>query len=96
MTNAMPFLPDINFPITDVRDVALAHLRAMITLTASNNRHIIVCRQKCVHFKELAEILQQEFGANYSIPSRVAPNCVMKMLALFYKPVKQVMVFFFN
>lgn len=84
-------LPNFNFPVCDVRDVALAHLKAMILDEAKNNRHLVASRQECLSFKELALTLENEFKSrNYLIPIRTAPDCSVKFLALFDKSFKQV------
>lgn len=84
-------LPNFNFPVSDVRDVALAHLKAMILDEAKNNRHVIVSRHECLSFKELALTLENEFKSrNYLIPTRTAPDCSVKLLALFDNSFKQV------
>lgn len=91
MTNDIPFLPHYNFPVCDVRDVALAHERVMILPEANNNRHIIVSRRDCLSFKELALTLENEFKSrNYKLPTIVAPNLLIRLYSIFHKPIKQV------
>lgn len=38
----MPLLPDLQFGTIDVRDVALAHWRALEKQSAQGHRHILV------------------------------------------------------
>lgn len=35
MERAMPVVPKLNFPVVDVRDVATAHIKAMVTPEAA-------------------------------------------------------------
>lgn len=87
----MPMVPDVKYPMTDVRDVALAHVQALTVEDAKNCRHIIACRKEPVHFRDVALILEAEFKPkNYKIPTKQAPNFLIKTFALFYKPLQQV------
>lgn len=89
-------LPNYNFPVCDVRDLAKAHLKAMTLHAANNNRHIIVSRRECLSVKELALTLENEFKSrNYNVPTRMAPNWTIKLLSLHEKSLKQVNTGFF-
>jgi nucleoside-diphosphate-sugar epimerase len=95
MTRDMPLLPKISMPVCDVRDVALAHIKAMSNPDAKNNRHIIVSVKKTSSFKEWALILEQEFKSkNYRIPTKEAPNVAIKFMGVFDKTVKMVNFYF--
>ena len=68
-------LPDLSFPIVDVRDVAAAHIAAMEKSEAAGNRHILANRT--VHITEYAKILRDEFQPQgYTIPSEELPKSV--------------------
>ena len=58
----VPGVAKMMAPMVDVRDAALAHVRAIESPTAGNKRIIIV--GKNIWFKELAEILNDHFGKN--------------------------------
>ena len=47
-------VPKLNFPVIDVRDVALAHLRAMIIPEAVGHRHILV--RDNIWMKDMAQV----------------------------------------
>lgn len=84
MMRELPLLPDIYAPVCDVRDVALAHIRAMLRPEAVSKRHIIVNNVNCSSFQEWALILQKEFSSkNYSVPTRVAPHFFIKLYSYF-------------
>ena len=84
MCHEIPLLPDIYAPVCDVRDVALAHIRAMKRPEAVGKRHLIVNDINCSAFKNWALILQKEFAdKNYKIPTRVAPHFFIKIYAWF-------------
>jgi len=85
----MMVLPDINFPLCDVRDVAAAHIKAMILPEAVNKRHIIVSKVNSNPLKEIALILQKEFGPKgYSIPTMVVPSFLVRLYSYFDGTVK--------
>jgi len=68
-----PLVPKLNLVVTDVRDVALAHIRAMTVPEAAGKRHIICTASKWM--KDVTAILHKEFkGQGYFVPTIVAPN----------------------
>lgn len=56
----MPLIPRVHLCICDVRDVALAHLRAMRIPEAAGKRHLIVSGHYWM--REMAQILHDEFS----------------------------------
>lgn len=80
-------IPGIFLPVTDVRDVALAHVRAIKLPEAAFKRHIVVTNVECVSLKHIAKILDKEF-TEYDVPTKVAPDIVIKFFALFDKSLK--------
>lgn len=84
----IPMLPRINLGVVDVRDVAHAHLKAMVLPEAAGKRHII-CKQNmwCV---ELARIIHSEFRPQgYNIPVKVAPDFLLRIIGLFDRSVRK-------
>lgn len=82
----IPMVPDIYFCITDVRDVALAHIKAMQIPEAANNRHIIASKPESISMQSIALTLEAEFKSKgYSIPTRIAPNFLIRILGFFDK-----------
>ena len=59
MNGKYPGVPRFSTPIVDVRDVALAHLRAITVKEAANQRFILV--NENLWFKQVADILLGEF-----------------------------------
>ena len=55
-----PGMPKINFPVVDVRDVALAHLRGIKIPEAKNQRFILISQS--VWLKDIAGALKREYG----------------------------------
>jgi nucleoside-diphosphate-sugar epimerase len=97
MLKEMPLIPQVEFPVCDVRDVALAHIKAMSAPEAKDHRHIIVSVNVSVPLKKWALVLQKEFKSkDYFISTMVAPNYAVKFLSNFDKSVRRVILFVFN
>ena len=84
MLKEMPLLPDISLPICDVRDVAKAHVLALKdTSGVVASKRLLIVSDTLV-FKEIALILEAEFKSKgFVIPTRVAPNFLLKIYGLF-------------
>ena len=82
VTGEYPGLPRVSFPIVDVREVALAHLRAVQLPEAKNQRFIVAGQLKW--FTEMAEILSAEFRPQgYKFATRQFPKFVFRILGVF-------------
>lgn len=72
-------VPDISFCVVDVRDVAMAHVLALESDTASG-RHI--CTNTTLKTLGIAQIVQQKVPANpHRIPSRTLPKWLTYLFA---------------
>lgn len=80
-----PMVPDIGFPSVDVRDIALMHIRAMETSDSIGKRFIGVDRY--LTFAEIAGLLKADHPSR-KIPTRVAPNLLIRLMAIFDKTVR--------
>ena len=75
LNNKMPLLPNLNFPVVDVRDVAAAHIAAMEKSEAAGNRHIL--NNRTLHITEYGKIIRDEFEPQgYTVPSEELPKSV--------------------
>ncbi|MBI4883772.1 MAG: aldehyde reductase [Actinobacteria bacterium] len=82
LDNAYPAVPDINFTMVDVRDVAAAHLAAMTVPEAAGQR--FVCAEANHSMREVAQILADRIGPyGFRIATRKMPDFVMRFVALF-------------
>jgi nucleoside-diphosphate-sugar epimerase len=91
MKNEFPMVPDVGLATCDVRDVARAHLAAMVLPEAKNHRHIVASSKQSVSFLDIGQILHEEFTPkNYKIVTTKAPNCVVKVGAIFDKGLRMV------
>lgn len=57
----MPALPNLHFEMVDVRDVALAHFRAMTLPGAVGHRYL--CWSANMHISQVANILSQRYSS---------------------------------
>ena len=81
----LPMVPQTEFPMVDVRDVAKIHVKALKVPDASGKR-IIVASEEPNGFVSMAQILK---NAGYKGPStRVAPNFLLRVLSIFDREVK--------
>ncbi|GAB6018891.1 hypothetical protein CHUAL_000549 [Chamberlinius hualienensis] len=83
----MPAIPKANFTICDVRDVALAHYKALTLPEAVGHRHIIATQN--LWMKEMAQTLAKEFRPQgYSVSTLNCPYFALWVKGFFDKSVK--------
>ena len=76
LNGSIPALPDISFPIIDVREAAAGHIAAMENSNTNGKRYILSTRG--VHLKEFSQIIGNEFRPQgYKITSRDLPKAVV-------------------
>ncbi|OQV22886.1 putative uncharacterized oxidoreductase [Hypsibius exemplaris] len=90
MRREVPALPHIGMEMCDVRDVALAHVRAMTLPDANGQRFII--NTGGMWFRDVALVLEREFKhQGYNIPTMMAPKLFVSIAACFDKTLHSVM-----
>ena len=78
LAGKLPMVPNIAFPMVDVRDVATLHVKAMVHPDAAGLR-LIASRAEGTSFSSVAQILKDH---GYEGPSsRVAPSLLLKVAA---------------
>lgn len=83
MTGKLPGIPNMSFPGIDVRDVAKAHLQAILVPEAANQRFILA-HSDPVAMRQIAEYLDEKWGKQYpKIPKKNIPKFVMSIFGLF-------------
>jgi len=70
--------PGLVVGFVDVRDVALAHVRAVERVEASGR---FILAQRVSSFPEIAAVLRDRFGSEYPIPKRTVPKPLFWLLA---------------
>jgi nucleoside-diphosphate-sugar epimerase len=84
LSGKVPALPNLNFPIVDVRDVAECHLQALLSPNSDGKRFI--CSKETLSFLEIAEILRKDFGKyGYKIPKSVIGKFILTIVGIFNK-----------
>ncbi|MGV1009915.1 MAG: hypothetical protein ACOYBY_15090 [Dermatophilaceae bacterium] len=90
LKGAVPALPHLYIPIVDVRDVAAAHVCAMTQSQAAGQRFLI-SNGPAMELKDIAATIRAEVGAaSEKVPTRVVPNAVVRVAAIFDRRFKQV------
>jgi nucleoside-diphosphate-sugar epimerase len=83
MENRVHAIPDLNPPIVDVRDIALAQVHA-IDCTPAVGRRINVHHNHIGGFRDVCMLIKKIFGSfGYSPPSSMLPNAVVHSLGMF-------------
>jgi nucleoside-diphosphate-sugar epimerase len=82
LNGSVPAAPRISFVIVDVRDVAAAHVAALVSPQAGGQR--IPMGERPLFFKEAAEILRRRFPERAGkIPKFELPDWAVRLYALF-------------
>lgn len=82
-----PMLPRFGFPAVDVRDVAEGHIRALERDETIGER--IMLADRFLWFSDMAEAVDEALP-NRKIVKRIAPDFVIRFLALFDKEIRVV------
>lgn len=89
MRREVPGVPRTQLDLVDVRDVADAVIKAMIKSDAAGKRFIV--NAASIPLLEFANILHRNFASRgYRIPTRVLPDLMVRLLALFIPKVRGV------
>jgi len=89
LAREVPGCPKFGMGLVDVRDVATAHIAAMTAPEAPGNRYI--CNTEFRWLVEIATQLNRDFGPRgYPVRTRVLPNFVVRLVALFDKAVGRI------
>lgn len=83
-----PLLPDIGFPMVDVRDVAEMHLRALQRPETAGKRYIAVAGT--MNMVEMGRCLKAAYP-NRRIPTGKAPKPLLRLLALFDPQIRAIL-----
>ena len=86
MNGSMPGYPRLGFGITDVRDVADLHIRAMTAPEAAGQRFLAI--SEWLWMKEMAEIVRQALGSRARVPTRQMPDFVLRLVSIFDRPLR--------
>ena len=91
MTGAFPGIPDFDFPIVDVRDVADLHVAALRAPDAAGERFLCVGGNMTMH--EMASVLRAHMPERANkLPRRSLPHWMVRAASLF-DPVTRAVIF---
>ena len=83
LQGAIPMAPRASFGLVDVRDVADLHIRAMTDPKAKGERFLAMTGESMSIF-EVGKVLRANLGAAAAkVPTREAPNWMIRMMAMF-------------
>jgi len=83
----MPIAPNIILEYVDVRDIAIAHIRALSDPAAGGRRHIL--SDASLSLMEIALLLRESFPKFHSkLPSWKMPNWFAQLVSLFDKSLR--------
>ncbi|WP_114522106.1 NAD-dependent epimerase/dehydratase family protein [Altererythrobacter sp. ZODW24] len=89
MDGSMPMAPDLGFAIVDNRDVAALHVLALETPGLKDERFLAA--GKFMKMIEVGAVLRAHLGDKAKkVPSRVMPNFMVQVLALFNEGVRSI------
>ena len=89
LLDGMPAAPRLGFTFVDVRDVAEMHVSAMAHPGAGGERFIAADRFLWVG--DVAAVIRERLGdAAPKVPTRVAPNVLIRAMALFDGSIRSV------
>ena len=83
-----PMLPNFAFPVVDVRDVALMHLRALERPETAGRRY--VAADEPVSLPGIGQILKTAYP-DRQMPTGAAPMMVVRLLALFDPEIRSIL-----
>lgn len=87
MNRSLPAIPKIGFTVSDVRDVAQAHILAMTSDTAAGERFLAT--GKFMWMSEIADTLRSHYP-NHNIPHYSLPNWLARVVSYFDPALKTV------
>ena len=99
LTGKYPLIINVNCDIVDVRDVAKAHVTCIEKYSKDKTEKASIVGERfllvneTVSFKDIATILQEEFGRKYgytSIPQTMMPDFIVKFGSIFVSQLKLV------
>lgn len=85
-----PMLPDVSFPIVDVRDVAEMHLRALDDPRTAGKRYLSVADGPAMSMVEIGRFFKSRYPTR-RIATRQAPKFLLELLSWFDPSLKTIL-----
>ncbi|MGY8974048.1 MAG: NAD-dependent epimerase/dehydratase family protein [Sphingomonadales bacterium] len=88
---SIPLIPNMGICVTDVRDVAEAHVRALEAPAEKVRGERFPTSEKFLWLREMADVVRARAPEHAGkVPSRPMPNWLVRLLALFMDEMKQI------
>ena len=88
---SIPLIPDMGICVTDVRDVAEAHVRAIEAPAETVRGERFPTSEKFLWLREMADVIRQRAPEHAGrVPRRAMPDWLVRLLALFLDEMKQI------
>jgi dihydroflavonol-4-reductase len=85
-SGAQPAIPDLRFPMADVRDVAQIHLAALTSDDTGTSRYMVSFTTEPQQFPDIARVLRRH--GNKKAPRFTIPLFVLRLLARFSEEIR--------
>lgn len=83
MNGSLPGVPQVQFGIVDVRDLAILHLKAMTDPKAAGQRFIASSDEPFMSIQQIAQSLKDQLGDRArKVPTRTIPNFIIRAIGL--------------
>ncbi len=90
LTGEIPLIPDIGFPIVDVRDVAMLHVLALEADPATIRGERFAATAEFYRFADIAAVLRAHLGRDArKVPTRRMPDWLLRALGLVSRDLRQ-------
>lgn len=84
LTGTTPGIPNLNFAVVDVRDVAECHLRALTSQTSNGKRYL--CAADSIFMGFMSDVLHAEFSQyGYKVTTFKLPKLLLRIAGIFDK-----------
>jgi len=90
ISGKLPGIPNVNFVMVDVRDVANHHVQAM-TLPEANGKRFVSAHAQPQSFLAIAQMLNQQ--GYKKVPTKKVPDFIIKFMSLFDREAKSMAKF---
>lgn len=90
LTGEIPMIPNIGFPIVDVRDVAMLHVLALEADAETIRDERFAATAEFYRMADVAAVLRAHLGSDArKVPTRPMPDLLLRLIGLFSRDIRQ-------
>ena len=90
LTGEVPLIPNIGFPIVDVRDVAMLHVLALEADPATIRNERFAATTAFYKMADVAAVLRARLGRDArKVPTRTMPDVLLRLIGVFSRDIRQ-------